>query len=327
MKKFIHFIFYIIITYIILDVITATLIRTDVLHIPSASTTDSFHRQTVPYAQFAFRQIMTKSSFDKITFFKSDSNTLKVAFFGGSTGQPIDERYFSKVLSKYLDTDVEVVNFSCSAAHHRQHLHMIPELFGTPERQPDIVVFYGGYNELMNPLIYDPRPGYPYNFYYKEQPLYIQALIRYSATFYLLESRTRNITSYNRLADEYQVRSDEWTTNIINKYFETLTLANNFTNTLHSNRYGHTKFIAFYQPYREDLLQKDIQSPDNYLESITSRVKEKIKEYDYIYDVHDAYNDLPDSIWGDDCHVNDWSGANEHIVETMSKIIGEKFKQ
>ena len=48
------------------------------------------------------------------------------------------------------------------SSNHNQHLHSIIENYN--EYPIDIIVFYGGYNETFQTALYDPRPGYPYNF-------------------------------------------------------------------------------------------------------------------------------------------------------------------
>jgi len=62
---------------------------------------------------------------------------------------------------------VFMANYSVVSSHHRQHLHGIIEYL--PPFEPDVVIFYGGYNETLQSAYYDPRPGYPYNYFYRSE--------------------------------------------------------------------------------------------------------------------------------------------------------------
>lgn len=273
---------------------------------------DKSDRKYQPYFEFMNGHILkNNTSTDNIEFFQED-NRIKVALFGGSTGLPLDEGIFSETLAKYLAKEVQVVNFSCSSASHRQHLHMILEVL--PKYNPDIIIFYGGYNETIQHYLYEPRPGFPYNYYYKhDTPPLLQFLIENSALFSTIEMRYRSLTNYKKLAAEYNVFSEEYNQKIIDKYFETLMLAKNVTSTLQSKEYGNTKFIAFYQPYRVP----------EYFEESNKRIEDKIKNIDYIFDVHDEYKNFDDSIWIDYCHVKDEPEVTKHIIDVLSKTTAE----
>ena len=36
-----------------------------------------------------------------------------------------------------------------------------------PDFKPDLIIFYGGFNETIQNAVFDPRPGFPYNFFYR----------------------------------------------------------------------------------------------------------------------------------------------------------------
>ena len=249
------------------------------------------YRIPAAYTGFVLESIMDgQNSYDKVKFFKSNNDTLKIAFFGGSTGQYLNEEYLNKKFKEYFKQDVELRNLSCSSSNHRQHLHMMLEIL--PKYNPDIIVFYGGVNELIQPLWYDPRPGYPYNFYYKsETSPFKQFLIENSALISEWEYRKRKITPYQKLKDEYKPATENWWNDIINKYFETLKLSNNFAGTLDSAFYGKTKFIAFYQPYNIDLIEDKGD-----FNAVNERVRKELKKYNYIVDIHDEFNNFNSDI-------------------------------
>ena len=271
------------------------------------------YRYPAPYVLFVHKNVMKETSFDKNNYFKgAEKNTIKVAFFGGSTGVPISSEKFSKVLTKKLKRDVIVENFSCYSANHRQHLHLMLEVL--PKYNPDIIIFYGGFNETILNGWFDPRPGYPYSYFYRGELSTIKKfLIEYSALIGAIEFKQQRLTGLRKLQDEYKPFSEEWNEEIKNKYFETMKLANNVSKTFTSDNFNEPKFYGFYQPYQAKLF------PEFYNTHL--KIRNQIKTVDYIYDLHDEYNDLGPSIWEDNCHVSDTSGANERIIDVMSDII------
>lgn len=272
-------------------------------------------RPPIPYAEFTSTKLKQETSLDKIKFWNSkDKNTIKVAFFGGSTGMPVKEKLFSEKLSQLFRQNVEVVNFSMYSGIHTQHLHLLLEILHNDI--PDIVVFYGGRNETIQQGHFDPRPGYTYSYYYRAElsPLK-KLLIENSALFGALESKFGILSHINELRNEYKPFSKEWNDSVVNKYFENLALTKRVAESLPSSKYGKTKFIAFYQPYRSELY------PEFY--EYHKLIRDKIKDIDYIIDIHDLYDVFDKNIYFDDCHVEDI--ATDLLVETMAAKIAEKF--
>ncbi len=269
------------------------------------------------FVEFTAERLATETSFDKTVFWKNnDENVIKVAFFGGSTGMPVSETLFSKRLSELFGQTVEVVNFSCYSSNHTQHLHMILEILH--HSTPDIVVFYGGYNETMSQGFYDPRPGYPYSYYYRGELSTIKKLlIENSALIGALEWKYHKITSLSKLREEYKPFSQEWNKSVEDKYFSNLELARRVTESLPSKKYGNTKFIAFYQPYRDEIYPEFSETHNN--------IRERIKNVSYIVDVHDYYNQFGTSIYFDDCHVD--LQTTNMLVLKLSEEIAKKFAQ
>ncbi len=273
-------------------------------------------RNHVPYFEYVDSSLMEDGQyFDEVNFFKdAEKDDVKVAIFGGSTGQPLSEDYFSKKLSEKLHKKVTVRNFSAAAQIHRQHLHAILELL--PKYNPDIVIFYGGFNDLWVGTWADPRPGYPYNFYYVgEVPIATKFFVENSAICMLLQEKFNLFFSPKKFWKSVFVCSDDWQKIDADKYIETLGLAKKVTETFESKYYGKTRFVAFYQPF---------QDTDLNFEKAQKMVQEKIKGLDYVYDIHNAFDGMGD-IYTDICHVKEDSGANEHIIDLMSDITAKKF--
>ena len=58
--------------------------------------------------------------------------------------------------------DIEVVNAGIQSAVSRQTIAHL--LFTVKDYNPDLVILYDGFNDLMLPLNYESRPNFPYNF-------------------------------------------------------------------------------------------------------------------------------------------------------------------
>ena len=94
---------------------------------------------------------------------------LRVAVLGGSAVQTGSSFEFTiagslKLLlqRRFQGRDVEVINAGIVSSVSRQAIVYL--LFTVLEYQPDVVILYDGFNDLMLPLNYESRPNFPYNF-------------------------------------------------------------------------------------------------------------------------------------------------------------------
>jgi hypothetical protein len=246
-------------------------------------------------------------------------DAFRIAFFGGSTGylgSPPIATLVQHRLERTLGRPVRVANFSVVSSNHRQHLHNIVEsnaLF-----KPDLVLFYGGYNETAQTAFYDPRPGYPYNFFYRGETSPIaKALLENVPTAYLLEllSMSRrlgdhlqflSLTPLARLRAELDVHSDRWNEQLVAKYFETLDYAGKLSRVLASTRCAEEqRFRSYYQPY---------QVPDT-LQSVHRAVKVRMSALGY-------GRDLSAKLAGEDVYT-DVVHVNQRGNELMAAAIAE----
>ena len=250
------------------------------------------------------------------SFKESKQNDIKIAFFGGSTGYlgnpPIPD-IVKKELEKLTGLSVFVANYSVVSSNHRQHLHGIIEFL--PQFKPDIVIFYGGYNETLQSASYDPRPGYPYNYFYRaETSALCKLLIDNSAIIGEIDKRIGVLTGYTKLRKEQQPFSDGWNNRMIEKYFETLRLANSVASIIESQRFGKTRFFAFYQPYQ---VPKELLSANN-------NIKNKIRSIKYVFDVSSEFDALGKEIYNDIVHVK--QPANEVMGAKIAQIIVKELQ-
>jgi len=280
---------------------------------------ENIERYPAPYVAFTGKPDVNDHNelgFRGPSFAKARPEDLKIAFFGGSTGYqgdpPIPE-IFENELEELLGASVFVANFSVVSSNHRQHLHGIIEYL--PAYKPDLVIFYGGYNETIQSASYDPRPGYPYNFFYRSEtgPLF-KLLLESSAFFGELDMKTGLLTGIKRLREAQQPLSDQWNKKISEKYLETLMLAKKLTGTLDSTSFGKTRYFAFYQPY---------QVPEQFI-ATHSMIKKNIAMTTYAFDVSSEYDALGDQIYSDIVHVK--QEAREIMGKRIAAITAEELR-
>ena len=280
---------------------------------------DNIERYPSPYVEFTGKPNTNDHNeygFRGPSFKESKQNDIKIAFFGGSTGYlgnpPIPD-IVKKELEKLTGLSVFVANYSVISSNHRQHLHGIIEFL--PQFKPDIVIFYGGYNETLQSASYDPRPGYPYNYFYRaETSSFFKLLIENSAIIGEIDKRIGILTGLEKLRKDQRPLSNDWNQRIVEKYFETLMLANNVTSTIESQRFGKTRFFAFYQPYQ--VLEKFLSAHNN--------IKNQISSIKYAFDVSSEFDILGKEIYSDVVHVN--QHANEVMGTKIAKIIDKELQ-
>ena len=100
----------------------------------------------------------------------------RIFMLGGSTveyGNPPLPVYVEQELKRRGFENVRVFNYGVISQNSGQELaHLV---FHVLDSEPDMVVFYDGGNDIMDPLLYDPRPGYPFNFLAYENNVLFQA--------------------------------------------------------------------------------------------------------------------------------------------------------
>jgi hypothetical protein len=280
---------------------------------------ENIQRFPAPYVAFTGKPNAAdhnENGFRGPSFIESKQSDLKIAFFGGSTGyggNPPIARLMETKLKEILGENVFVANYSVVSSNHRQHLHGIIEFL--PQHKPDIVIFYGGYNETIQSARYDPRPGYPYNYFYRaETKPFFKLLLENSAIIGEVDKRLGIFSSIDKLRKEQQPFSESWNDRIVNKYFETLMLASKVTSTIESNRFGKTKFLAFYQPY---------QVPYTFT-SKHKEIKDHIGSIMYTYDASSEYDSLGKEVYRDIVHVN--QKAKEIMARKIADIVVKELQ-
>jgi hypothetical protein len=200
---------------------------------------------------FRTREIVTPKPADEIRIF----------FLGGSTviGGYEVETTIPGVVEAYLHANglpqARTYNFGVLSFVSGQELALF--VHRLIDLKPDLVIAYDGGNDLYQPWVYDPRPGYPFNFVTEEEAMTslanregdaktMASLARDSALLQAILGTTewfnRMEMRLNRLRAEVDFGSAPWKDAVINAY------ARNLAQMCHFARGNGTLFAAYFQP-------------------------------------------------------------------------------
>lgn len=243
---------------------------------PTSIIQEEYQRAPSPYDTFTgapYYKDHNSLGFRGKEFKNYDKNTIQIAFFGGSTGyngNPPIIKIVERLLTE-KNKKVETYNFSSVSSNHNQHIHRLVKY---SDLNFDLVIFYGGFNETLQTYFYDPRPGYPFNFWVRNELDNLKYfLLKYSSIFSEYESYTGNFSGINQIKEDIDFMSDEWLNNLIENYYSTLIKGKKISEKiLIRNACDETKFFAFYQPIS---LQKSEEFTKKIIKSTKSFFKNK----------------------------------------------------
>ena len=276
---------------------------------PSSISEEKFERSPSPYDSFSgkpFYKDHNSLGFRGIEFKNDNNDTLQIAFFGGSTGYngepPIIDLIEKKLNKKNIKN--KTFNFSSVSSNHNQHVHRLVKY---SDLNFDIVIFYGGFNETLQTYLYDPRPGYPFNFWIRNELNKLKyLLLKYSAIYAEYEKQTGNVSNIKKIKKDLNFKSDEWLGDLINNYYLTLNKAKKISeNTINSNFCKKTKFFGFYQPI-------SINKSDDFSKKIIKKTKSFFINKEILVDISGILDesDFRDSV---------------HITQSSKNIIADKI--
>jgi lysophospholipase L1-like esterase len=277
---------------------------------------ENIQRYPAPYVMFTGKPLAldhNSSGFRGHSLQDVEDADLRIAFFGGSTGyggNPTIPAVIEEELSELTGLNVAVSNYSVVSSNHRQHLHGMLEYL--PTSYPDLVVFYGGHNETVQSGKYDPRPGYPYNHFYRgEAAPMTKLLMENSAIAGELDKRFGWFTELRNLQAKYQPFSEAWNEQIAEKYLETLELAQQVSGILRARHIDEPHFLAFYQPFQVPAL----------FQKTHDEIRRRLAQTAYAIDVSSVYDDIKPSPFRDAVHVN--QAAHERMGEHLAGLIAK----
>ena len=203
---------------------------------------------------------------------KREKDKFIIGFFGGSTGYRGDPSII-EIVSKKLDENNlknDVFNFSSVSSNHNQHLHRLLEF---SEYKYDLIIFYGGGNETIQHYYYDPRPGYPFNFYlYDKDPFSLSNIfIKYSNLIGEIDKVFKVYLNFDpKTSNDNQF--DIWISQTKENYFKTIRKAKDLSkNLIIPNKCKKTQFLSIFQPLKPpndrtrklvDIIKKDLTRND-----------------------------------------------------------------
>lgn len=301
-------------------------------------------RYATPYTMF--------SPFDYGTKEKPKAKgELRIFMLGGSTvayGKPPLPVYVEEELKRRGIEGARVFNYGVISQNSSQELaHLV---FHVLDSEPDIVMMYDGGNDIMDPLLYDPRPGFPFNFLAYENNIFFKdteeypllSLIAYGSD--MMRHLFRNyffekFGHFSVLRDEVNYGTNLWSKKIAGIY------ANNLMKTGQICRAYDVDYIAFLQPLffykriavsetEKSMLKGWPEKEKNLVrpytidvrERILRNVKEEQKKFTFaFYDLSGIFTDSTDAVYTDYIHVNDVSNKKiaiaicDHLMETIKK--------
>lgn len=180
---------------------------------------------------------------------------IRVMVLGGSTvfeGEPPIAALMEEEFRAAGFADVRVYNCGVVSSVSGQELARI--VFELADDQPDLIVMYNGGNDVLEPMHYDPRPGYPFNFLLNEnnpiltgndRPYPIVPLMAYASHVCRRFGEWRFAEAFGRLQElrrEAAWQSAEWEERIAATYVQNLGKAAKV-----SAAFG-SRFVGFFQP-------------------------------------------------------------------------------
>jgi len=186
---------------------------------------------------------------------------LRIFFLGGSTviGGYQVETTIPGVVEAHLQANglphARTYNFGVLSFVSGQELALL--VHRLIDLKPDVVIAYDGGNDLYEPWVYDPRPGYPFNFVTEEEAMTalanaegdaktIASFARDSALVQALlgtgDWASRASIRLDRLRAAVDYASPQWKAAVVGAYARNLTAMCRFA------RGNDALFAAFFQP-------------------------------------------------------------------------------
>lgn len=257
----------------------------------------------------------------------------RIFMLGGSTveyGNPPLPVHVEQELKRRGFKNVRVFNYGVISQNSSQELaHLV---FHVLDLQPDMVVLYDGGNDIMDPLLYDPRPGYPFNFLAYENNVLFQkagdypwpALLAYGSE--MLRHVFRNyffekFGNFSNLRLSAQHGKYVWSEKIAGIYAGNLAKAGQICRAYHVEYVAFLQPIIFYKRFAVSDTEKNILKgwpPEEaaivrpYTDDVRKRILRNIREEQkrFPFEFHDLSNifyDSREAVFTDYIHVNDAS--------------------
>ncbi len=250
------------------------------------------------------------------------------------------------MLTEYLEQELHQQGLSAAAVYNfgivgaNSTMQWITVMYEVAELHPDLIIFYDGANDILHPLHYDPRPGYPFNFLiYENNPFLMRPfpallMLAYKSNLFRLAARrylAERISKLTSLRKAHGYLTETWQDRIAHVY------VTNQKKTASYCRSSGIHFLTFFQPAvysKKQLSDKEQRfvlartaERDHFL-----RLTEKIREQkardsvtaSCIIDLSDAFENHPQNIFRDDVHMSNI--GRRWIAALMARTIRLRFQ-
>jgi lysophospholipase L1-like esterase len=249
---------------------------------------------------------------------------LRVVVLGGSAvfeGEPALPELLERELHERGIAQAACFNFGVVSSVSGMEVARL--LFEVTELEPDVVVLYDGGNDLLLPAVYDPRPGYPFNFVvYESNPLLRRNLATYpSLALFAYGSQLlrtlmpgwfeRRFVDVEGLRRRVGYGSEEWKANIAATYAKNLVRADRVTRAWGSDFVAFFRPLVFYKPTlgpAESAIRQRNEQLYPLLVDLRARVQEALvpvreREGVVIYDLSGVFDTTTTDMFVDVVHT------------------------
>lgn len=272
---------------------------------------------------------------------RKDSTEYRIIVTGGSAvweGNPSIPQLLEEAFHKNGFTNTRVYNFGVVSSVSSMELSTIVNEISN--LSPDLIVMYNGANDIIFPLKYDPRPGYPFNFLVYENnpfternyPAFI--LLAYKSNLLRLFFRnyfTEKFSKITELKKDVEYNSDKWKNEIATIYINNLKKAADITGSFQS------KLFVFLQPTvysKSNLSERELEfvkthpEENKHLHLLRELILKKIYPSVtdttgfYFSDLSSFYDANTEQVFRDDVHT-----LQEKKPGIAKKVFDEIMKQ
>ncbi len=229
--------------------------------------------------------------------------------------------------------DIHVFNWGVVSGNSGMEVARI--LFEIADHDPDMIIMYNGGNDIYTPYVYDPRPGYPFNFVaYEKNPFYDHSSV---SLFYVLVSRSKLLRPlfFNRIASTavelQRMRemaghgTEQWRTQIAAQYVMNINRAR-----IVSEGCGAV-FRCFYQPmlpFKGTFSQQErafIPSEEfgDHVRQMRDEVRKHVALRPLVravfHDLSDLFTGRKETVYTDFIHVKD--KYNKEVADAVFSVV------
>lgn len=330
--------------------ITALLLLTELLSriiAPSEGTFDRIYhaenaRHPAPYVMFRGKageltgfgdEVYNEHGYrGKYPVMPKPSGEYRILAMGGSAlweGDTMLTGFLEAELKKNGLTSASVYNFGVVSANSSMQYNTLMNEAIT--LQPDLIIFYDGANDIIHPLHYDPRPGYPFNFLiYENNPFLLKSfpaftLLAYKSNLFRLMARkylAERISKLNSLRKESGYLTDKWRTEIAGVYLD------NERKTYHLCSLMNMRFMTFFQPTvysKQKLSDEETKFAEaragerQHVEMLRKMITGAVNADSSFYDLSDVFDDKEEHIFRDNVHIS--NEGRKIVAQRMAAII------